>query len=97
MKFAEIRKDTLFLGDANERIKMMNNCGQKSLAYLTAVTYGLEEEAEALKTSFEPDKQLPVANPQADLLPPPVQSSSCLSMMFLQVHLRAPALSFMTR
>ena len=56
MKIAEIRKDTsghfqnaLYLGDAKERVKILQNCGQDSLAYLTAQTHGLEEEAEAVK------------------------------------------------
>ena len=58
MKIAEIRKDTsghfqnaLYLGDAKERVKILQNCGQDSLAYLTAQTHGLEEEAEAVKVS----------------------------------------------
>ena len=56
MKIAEIRKDTsghfqnaLYLGDAKERVKILQNCGQDSLAYLTAQTHGLEEEAAAVK------------------------------------------------
>ena len=58
MKIAEIRKDTsghfqnaLYLGDAKERVKILQNCGQDSLAYLTAQTHGLEEEAEAVKVN----------------------------------------------
>ena len=56
MKIAEIRKDTsghfqnaLYLGDAKERVKILQNCGQDSLAYLTAQTHGLDEEAAAVK------------------------------------------------
>ncbi|RWS28728.1 coatomer subunit alpha-like protein [Leptotrombidium deliense] len=78
MKIAEIRKDTsgqfqiaLFLGDVNERVKILKNCGQMSLAYLCAATYGLDEEAEELRSNFNPEKQLPVPNPNADLLQPP--------------------------
>lgn len=29
----------------------------ESLAYLTAATYGLDEEAEALKETFDPEKE----------------------------------------
>jgi len=44
-----------------------------SLAYLTAATHGLEEEAEQLESMFDPEKdQLPEINPNAVLLQPPV-------------------------
>ena len=58
---AEIRKDTsghyqaaLYLGDVGERVKVLQNAGQSSLAYLTAATHGLEEEAEALRDENSP-------------------------------------------
>ncbi|MEQ2218718.1 hypothetical protein XENOCAPTIV_007228, partial [Xenoophorus captivus] len=64
MKIAEIRKDmsghyqaALYLGDVSERVRILKNCGQKSLAYLTAATHGLDEEAEALKETFDPEKE----------------------------------------
>ncbi|XP_014673558.1 PREDICTED: coatomer subunit alpha-like [Priapulus caudatus] len=45
MKIAEIRKDTsghfqnaLFLGDTAERVKILKNCGQNSLAYLSCTS-----------------------------------------------------------
>ena len=48
MKIAEIRKDTsgqfqnaLYLGDVEERVKILQGCGQTSLAYLTAATHGM--------------------------------------------------------
>ncbi|ELT95580.1 hypothetical protein CAPTEDRAFT_156336 [Capitella teleta] len=79
MKIAEIRKDTsgqfqtaLYLGDVTERVRILKGCGQRSLAYLTAATHGLEEEAEALKATFDPEKEtLPQVNPEATLLQPP--------------------------
>ena len=47
MMIAEIRKDTsgqfqnaLYLGDVEERVKILQGCGQTSLAYLTAATHG---------------------------------------------------------
>ncbi|XP_043540168.1 coatomer subunit alpha-like, partial [Chiloscyllium plagiosum] len=79
MKIAEIRKDmsghyqnALYLGDVLERVRILKNCGQKSLAYLTAATHGLDEEAEALKASFDPEKEtVPEIDPDAKLLQPP--------------------------
>ncbi|KAF6212403.1 hypothetical protein GE061_012925 [Apolygus lucorum] len=76
-KIAEIRKDlsgqyqgALLLGDVQERIKILKNCGQTSLAYLTAATHGLTEEAEAL--GQECDGKIPEVDPKAVLLKPPV-------------------------
>jgi len=44
-----------------------------SLAYLTAATHGLAEEAEQLESTFDAEKdQLPEVNPNAVLLQPPV-------------------------
>ena len=84
MKIAEIRKDTsgqfqiaLFLGDVHERVKILRNCGQTSLAYLCAATHGLTEDAELLKESFSPDKQLPAPDPNAVLLQPPPPIAPC--------------------
>ncbi|KFM76440.1 Coatomer subunit alpha, partial [Stegodyphus mimosarum] len=79
MKIAEIRKDTsgqfqnaLYLGDVAERVKILKTCGQTSVAYLCAVTHGLEEEAENLKASLEgSDVSLPQPDPSAVLLQPP--------------------------
>ena len=83
MKIAEIRKDTsaqfqtaLFLGDVNERVKVLKNCGQTSLAYLTAVTHGLTAEAAALRNAI-PEEKLPLPNPKAELLQPPPPIHPC--------------------
>ena len=44
----------------------------ESLAYLTAATHGLEEEAEALKETFDLEREtLPEVNANAQLLQPP--------------------------
>ena len=80
MKIAEVRKDvngqfqiSLYLGDVNERVKILENCGQKSLAYLTAATHGLEAETERLSELFDLSKEkLPVPDPNAKLFQPPV-------------------------
>jgi coatomer protein complex subunit alpha (xenin) len=85
MKIAEIRKDTsgqfqnaLYLGDIQERVKVLSGCGQHSLAYLTAATHGLTEEAEKIKEQVDVEKTpLPEAAPGARLLqpPPPIAQS----------------------
>ena len=78
MKIAEIRKDTsghfqnaLYLGDAKERVKILQNCGQDSLAFLTAKTHGLDEEAEAVQASMPEGAELPEVLSGAALLKPP--------------------------
>lgn len=79
MKIAEIRKDisgqfqnSLYLGDVGERIKILKSCGQSSVAYLCAITHGLDEEAESLKSTLESNNiTLPEPNPNAVLLQPP--------------------------
>jgi coatomer protein complex subunit alpha (xenin) len=78
-KIAEMRGDAmscvhnaLYLGDAEERVKVIEATGQLALAYLTAKTHGLEETAarllELLSTSGLP---VPEVNPHACLLLPP--------------------------
>uniref|UniRef100_UPI00358FCA42 coatomer subunit alpha isoform X1 n=1 Tax=Myxine glutinosa TaxID=7769 RepID=UPI00358FCA42 len=79
MKIAEIRKDVsgqyqnaLYLGDVAERVRILKACGQKSLAYLTAATHGLEEEASSLRAEFDTDKEvIPDVPKEAKLLQPP--------------------------
>ncbi|XP_048236489.1 coatomer subunit alpha-like [Haliotis cracherodii] len=78
MKIAEIRKDTsghfqtaLLLGDVNERVRILKGVGQKSLAYLTAETHGMSEEAELIKESFGENDRVPDLYPSARLLQPP--------------------------
>jgi coatomer subunit alpha len=55
LKIAEMRGDAmsrfhnaLYLGDAEERMKVFESTGQISLAYLTAATHGLVEHSERL-------------------------------------------------
>jgi len=87
MKIAEIRKDTsahfqnsLYLGDVAERVRVLKNCGQVTLAYLTAVNHGLTSEAEELYEHLPVDKEtgekiVPEANPSGARLfnpPPPI-------------------------
>lgn len=78
-KIAEIRKDAsaqyqgaLLLGDVQERVNILKNCGQTSMAYLTAATHGLQEEADKLKETIVgvdgDESVLPRVNPNAKLL-----------------------------
>ncbi|XP_066920930.1 coatomer subunit alpha-like [Clytia hemisphaerica] len=79
-KISEIRKDVsghlhnaLYTGDVEERIKVLKQVGQGSLAYLTAATHGLAAECEEIKAQFNLDpEKLPAINPNAKLLRPPV-------------------------
>ncbi|XP_022185613.1 coatomer subunit alpha [Nilaparvata lugens] len=76
-KIAEIRKDVsgqyqgaLLLGDVAERINILKACGQTSLAYLTAATHGLNDEADSLREMCQ--SNLPEVNNNAKLMKPPV-------------------------
>ncbi|PAV66797.1 hypothetical protein WR25_10521 [Diploscapter pachys] len=78
MKIAQMRNDAdghyqtaLMLGDMEERIKVLKNVGQLSLAYLTAATHGYKDEAANLKAELEAKNQpLPPIDPNAKLLIP---------------------------
>ncbi|XP_076947694.1 coatomer subunit alpha-1-like [Bidens hawaiensis] len=55
MKIAEVKNDVmgqfhnaLYLGDVNERVKILENAGHLPLAYVTAKTHGLNDIAEGL-------------------------------------------------
>ena len=52
LKIAEMRNDVmgrfhnaLYLGDVRERVKILEDAGQTALAYVTAASHGLEEDA----------------------------------------------------
>ena len=52
LKIAEMRNDVmgqfhnaLYMGDVRERVKILEAAGQGALAYVTAATHGLEEDA----------------------------------------------------
>lgn len=79
----KVRKDVngqfqiaLLLGDVNERMKILENCGQRSLAYLTARTHGLDEEADRIgEEAFGEGVEPPQTHENARLLQPPVPIS----------------------
>lgn len=81
---AEIRKDTsghyqaaLYLGDVSERVKILRTCGQTSLAYLTAATHSLKEEATKLEENFDEDQPVPSIPEDATLFQPPPPIMQC--------------------
>lgn len=52
LKIAEMRNDVmgrfhnaLYLGDVRERVKILEDAGQIALAYVTAASHGVEEDA----------------------------------------------------
>lgn len=56
LKISEMRGDVmgqfhnaLYLGDVPERVKILENAGHHALAYLTAATHGMKEDAERLE------------------------------------------------
>lgn len=56
----------------------MKNCNQKSLAYLTAATHGLDDEAQDMAAQIEAEgKEIPQLNPNAKLFkgPLPIQQA----------------------
>lgn len=65
------------LGDLEERVKVLKASNQLSLAYLTAATHGMTEEAEQLKGEIGNDQKLPDVDPNAKFLkpPPPIQQA----------------------
>ena len=72
MKIAEVRKDTsgqfrdaLFLGDVGEQIKILDQSGQHSMAYLAAQTYGFDDITERLHQHFEEGEAVPESSPDA--------------------------------
>lgn len=79
LKIAEIRKDVsgqfhnaLYLGNVEERVKILRAVGQTPLAYLTAATHGLTAEAEQLARQMGKEgAELPQPSPNAKLLLPP--------------------------
>lgn len=79
LNIAEVRGDmmsrfhnALYLGDAATRVKVLEEAGRLNLAYMTAATYGLTEQAERLKTMLEEAKiPVPQVDSAAVMLHPP--------------------------
>lgn len=79
LKIAEMRMDimarfhnSLFLGSATERARVLEEVGQLPLAYLTASSHGLVEEADRLKGLIESvGQQVPSLSCKSELMQPP--------------------------
>ena len=79
LKISEMRGDVMsrfqnamYLGDAEERTKVLEATGQLSLAYLSAATHGLAEDAERIKALLAAnDIPVPTLEGNAALLQPP--------------------------
>jgi Coatomer WD associated region len=64
--------NALFLGDAEERMKVLETTGQTSLAYITAASHGLDEDAQRLLDLLNANgTPIPAIDPKAALLQPP--------------------------
>ncbi|KAJ3109062.1 hypothetical protein HDU97_009180 [Phlyctochytrium planicorne] len=80
LKIAEVRGDQmsryhncLYLGDIEEQVRLLRELGQFPLAYLTAVTYGLDSEAEAILANAPEGFSLPEGvTGKGELLQPPI-------------------------
>ena len=79
LKISEMRGDTmghyhnaLFLGDAAERVKVLEASGNINLAYICAKVHGLDEDAERIKAALEEaEKKVPEVDGTYTLLQPP--------------------------
>jgi coatomer protein complex subunit alpha (xenin) len=79
LKIAEMRMDimarfhnSLFLGSAPERARVLEQAGQLPLAYLTASTHGLWDEAERLKDLIHSaGLPVPLLTCKSELIQPP--------------------------
>ncbi|WOL05641.1 coatomer subunit alpha-1-like [Canna indica] len=78
LKIAEMKNDimgqfhnAMYLGDIQERIKILENAGHLPLAYVTAATHGLKDVADRLATELgENVPSLPEGKVQSLLMPP---------------------------
>eukprot|EP01034_Spumella_vulgaris_P022091 gene22091-28190_t len=93
LKIAEMRGDVmscvhnaLFLGDAEERVKILESTGQISLAYLAAKTHGLDETADRLLEMLQASgAPVPKVLQNASLLQPPTPIFRCENWPLLAV------------
>jgi|GEM_PF-2881040 coatomer protein complex subunit alpha (xenin) len=79
LKIAEMRRDimgrfhnSLFLGDATERTRVLEEAGQSPLAYVTAVSHGMLEEAGRIKELLQSaGRPIPIVLHNSQLMQPP--------------------------
>jgi len=79
LKISEIRQDVmsrfhnaLYLGDINERIRLLEEVGLLSLAYVTAASHSLKERANEIASKMPTGAMLPKVSLDAQLLYPPI-------------------------
>ncbi|OBZ86731.1 Coatomer subunit alpha [Choanephora cucurbitarum] len=82
LEIAQLQKDSsmrfqnaVYLGDVQERVQLLKDVGQLPLAYMTAKTNGLEEEAAAILAAAgktEDEIELPSVSEQLPATPKPV-------------------------
>src|SRR3954465_5895471 len=53
--------NALYLGNVPERIRVLKEAGQINLAYITAMTHGLQDEADAIVAEIGGMEKLPSA------------------------------------
>ncbi|RWV88819.1 hypothetical protein GW17_00049069, partial [Ensete ventricosum] len=78
LRIAEIKNDimgqfhnALYLGDIQERVKILENAGHLPLAYVTAATHGLQEVADRLATELGDNvPSFPEGKTHSLLMPP---------------------------
>ncbi|KAJ2845901.1 hypothetical protein IWW36_004596, partial [Coemansia brasiliensis] len=62
-------QNSLLLGDVEDRIRVLQETGQYALAYLTAKTHGMIEEAESIRAAADIDNVNVKGEPSALLVP----------------------------
>ncbi|CAI9116850.1 OLC1v1018116C1 [Oldenlandia corymbosa var. corymbosa] len=77
MKIAEVKNevmgqfhDALYMGDIQERVKILENAGHLPLAYITAKVHGLDDVAERIASELEEVPSLPQGKSASLLIPP---------------------------
>ncbi|KAI9500721.1 Coatomer, alpha subunit [Coemansia spiralis] len=82
-------QNAFYLGDIEDRVRTLRDAGQHALAYLTAKTHGLNEEAEAIRAAagIEESDIVGLPNPNAaKLLQPATPIISSPELDWPQLH-----------
>ncbi|MBA0739120.1 hypothetical protein Gogos_012416, partial [Gossypium gossypioides] len=92
LKIAEVKKDVmgqfhnaLYLGDIQERVKILENAGHLPLAYVTASVHGLHDVAERLAAELGDDVPSLPEGKKPSLLMPPAPVICCGDWPLLRV------------
>jgi coatomer subunit alpha len=96
---AQVRNDAqsrfhnaLCLGNATERVKVLEGAGQTSLAYLTAATHGLVSDAERIKGYLvEAGLSVPILPTNAKALAPLAPLRTLVGSVVVPENLKTPA------